>query len=46
MKKQYTSPLVETVCINYESGVMDFGSLNAPGQGFDNTNIIDYDFEF
>lgn len=46
MKKQYSSPLVETVRIEYERGVMDFGSLNAPGQGFDNTNITDYGFEF
>ena len=46
MKKQYTSPLVDTLRVYYERGVMDFGSVNAPGQGFDNSNTNDYDTDF
>lgn len=46
MKKKYTCPLVETLQVEYDKGVMDFGSVNAPGQGFDNSNTNDYDTDF
>lgn len=46
MKKKYTYPLVETLRVEYDKGVMDFGSVNAPGQGFDNSNTNDYDTDF